>query len=155
MLAHHPPDSCVCSAIGILRAHLFDIDLRIRWTIKQSTVAGIFIAVIYVISEGASEFLSAELGGVAGLLAAAVVVYFLAPLQRFADRVAGAAMPNTRDTPEYLTFRKMQVYESALTDALPDGEISERERELLNRLRDSLGISVSDAEAIERDLRKA
>jgi len=29
-------------AYGILRTQLFDIDLRIRWTIKQSTLAGIF-----------------------------------------------------------------------------------------------------------------
>ena len=140
-------------AYGILRTQLFDIDLRIRWTIKQSTVAGVFIAVIFLISEGASQFLSAELGNVAGLLAAAVLMFFLAPLQRFADRVAGAAMPNTENTPEYLAFRKLRVYESALTDALPDGKISERERDLLNRLRDSLEISVSDAEAIENDLR--
>ncbi len=29
-------------AYGILRSHLFDIDLRLRWTIKQSTVAAVF-----------------------------------------------------------------------------------------------------------------
>lgn len=79
---------------------------------------------------------------------------FLVPLRRFAERVASAAMPNTENTPEYAMFRKMPVYESALTEALPDGKISEGQRELLNRLRDSLGISVSDADAIERDLQE-
>jgi hypothetical protein len=48
-------------AYGILRTHLFDVGLRFRWTIKQST------------------------------LARALVVYFLAPLQRFAERVASGA----------------------------------------------------------------
>ena len=38
-------------AYGILRAHLFDIDLRIRWTIKQSTVAAVFVAVFYLVAE--------------------------------------------------------------------------------------------------------
>lgn len=61
-------------------------------------------------------------------------------------------MPNTQNTPEYAVARKLQVYEAALTEALPDGIISERERELLNRLRDSLEIAESDADAIERDL---
>ena len=61
-------------------------------------------------------------------------------------------MPNTRNTPEYIAFRKLQVYEAALTEALPDGNISERERELLNRLRDSLGVSAFDADAIEIEL---
>jgi hypothetical protein len=140
-------------AYGILRTQLFDIDLKIRWTIKQSTLAGIFVATMFLISEGASSFLEAELGNVAGLLAAAVVMFFLAPLQRFAERVAGAAMPNTENTPEYAAFRKMQVYESALGEAQAEGGISPKERTLLIVLRDSLGISESDADAIESGLK--
>lgn len=140
-------------AYGILRAHLFDIDLRIRWTIKQSTLAALIVAIIFLISEGVSTFLSAELGTVAGLLAAAVVIFFLTPLQHFAERVAASAMPNTKNTPEYVAFRKMQVYETALIDALGEGGISARERALLGHLRESLGISAADADAIERELR--
>ena len=138
-----------------MRSHLFDIDLRIRWTIKQSTVAAIFVAVMFVISEGASEVLSDELGTVTGLLAAGVLMFFLAPLQRFADRVAGAAMPNTENTPEYKAFRKMQVYETAVSEALQEGGISEKERNLLGHLRESLGISEADAAAIEGELQGA
>jgi hypothetical protein len=139
-------------AYGILRTQLFDIDLRIRWTIKQSTVASMFIAVMFVVSEGASQFLSDELGAVSGLLAAGVLMFFLAPLQRLAERIASSAMPNTKNTPEYAAFRKMQVYESALAEAQHENGISDRERVLLNRLRDSLGISEADAEAIELEL---
>lgn len=142
-------------AYGILRTQLFDIDLRIQWTIKQSTVAAVFVAIFYLVSEGADRLLSSELGNVFGLLASALVMFFLAPLQRFADRVAGAAMPNTENTSEYAAFRKLQVYEAALAEALPDGRISARERDLLNRLRDSLGIAEADARAIERELQKS
>jgi len=141
-------------AYGVLRTQLFDIDLRIRWTIKQSTVAAAILAIVFLVSEGASQFLSAELGNVAGLLAAAVVMFFLAPLQRFAESVASAAMPNTKNTPEYTMFRKMQVYEEAVFEAHYKGGISEKERALLVRLRDSLGISESDADAIERELKE-
>jgi hypothetical protein len=138
-------------AYGILRTQLFDIDLRIRWTIKQSTLAAAVVAIVYVMSEGASQLLSNELGNVAGLLAAAVVVFFLAPLQRFAERVATAAMPNTHNTPEYAAFRKLQVYEAAVADVLPGG-VSEKERALLRRLQQSLAISSDDAAAIENEL---
>jgi hypothetical protein len=142
-------------AYGILRTQLFDIDLRIRWTIKQSTLAAIFVAFVYLISEGADRFLSSELGNWAGLLASALVVFFLAPLQRFAERVANAAMPNTNDTPEYAAFRKLQVYESAIAEAQQEGAgISDRERALLNRLRESLGITEADAVRIESELLK-
>jgi len=50
--------------------------------------------------------------------------------------------------------RKLRVYGAALTEALPYGNISEPERVLWNRLRDSLGISESDADAIERELQE-
>ena len=139
-------------AYGILRAHLFDIDLRIQWTIKQSTLATVFVTLIFLVSEGADRLLSAELGNFAGLLAAAVVVFFLAPLQRFAEGVASVAMPNTKNTPEYAAHRKMQVYEAAVGEAVPDGIISDRERALLNSLRESLGISAADADALEGEL---
>jgi len=139
-------------AYGILRTHLFDLDLKLRWTIKQSTLAGIVVAILYIVSEGADRFLSAELGDWGGLLAAGVVVFFLAPLQRFAETVAGAAMPNTQNTPEYAVFRKLQVYESAVRDALLQGGISAKERVLLGHLRDSLGITEADANAIEAEL---
>jgi hypothetical protein len=139
-------------AYGILRTQLFDIDLRLRWTIKQSTLAGAFVALLYLVTEGAEQVLSSELGTLAGILAVAVLVFFLAPLQRLADRVAGAAMPGARDTPEYLAFRKLQVYESALRDAARGDGMSDKERALLDRLRDSLGIAPADAAALERDV---
>jgi hypothetical protein len=138
-------------AYGILRTQLFDIDLRIRWTIKQSTVAAAFIAVFYLVTEGADRLLASEFGNWIGLLATALLIFFLAPLQRFAERIVTLAMPNTQNTPEYAAYRKLQVYEAALEDALPGG-ISEKERSLLNHLRDSLGIAPSDAMALEQDL---
>lgn len=138
-------------AYGILRTQLFDIDLRIQWTIRQSTVAAIFVAVFYLVTEGADRLFEAEFGSWIGLLASALLLFFLSPLQRFAERFAGAVMPNTNDTPEYASYRKMQVYEAALADALPGG-ISDKERALLNHLRDSLGIAAADATAMERDL---
>ena len=138
---------------GILRGHLFDIDLKIRWTIKQSTVAGIFVSVMFLISEGANQVLEAEIGGFLGLLAAAVLMFFLNPLQEFAERIASKAMPNTENTPEYVAFRKMQVYENALSEALEEGGISAKERKLLDHLRESLGISDADANAIETELK--
>jgi hypothetical protein len=139
-------------AYGILRTHLFDIDLRVRWTIKQSTLAAIVVTIIFVISDGADRYFSSELGDFGGLLAAALVVFFLTPLQNFAERIASAAMPNTENTPEYAAFRKMQVYEAAVDEALEEGGISDKERSLLNRLRDSLGVSESDAESIELEI---
>ncbi len=139
-------------AYGILRTQLFDIDLRIRWTLKQSTLAAAIVAIMFVLSEGAERLLSAEPGNFWSLMVAALVVFALTPLQRFAERVASAAMPNTQNTPEYAANRKLQVYEAALSEALQEGGISQKERALLFHLRDTLGISESGAEANEGEL---
>ena len=48
-------------------------------------------------------------------------------------------------------FRKLQVYESSLSDALLGG-ISDKERVLLDTLRDTLGISPADSAMLEKDL---
>jgi hypothetical protein len=139
-------------AYGILRTQLFDIDLRIRWTIKQSTVGAAIFIIIFLVSEGAEWLFSEKLGNYWGLLAAVVIAFALRPLQGFAERVASAAMPKTQNTPEYRADRKKGVYESALAEALHDGDMSDKERSLLNHLRDSLDISAGDAEALERKL---
>ena len=53
----------------------------------------------------------------------------------------------------HAAHRKLQVYESTVAEALQGGGISEKERALLSRLRDTLGIDKADADAIERDLK--
>jgi len=142
-------------AYGILRTQLFDIDLRIRWTIKQSTFAAMVVAITFVISEGLESLISAELGDSWGLVAAVVAVILLKPLQSFAERMVSTLMPNTRNTKEYKITRKMQVYEAAFEEAFEEGGISKKERALLNRLRDSLEISEAQANALELRLQQA
>jgi len=46
----------------------------------------------------------------------------------------------------------MRVHEAAVAEAQLGGGITDKERSLLNRLRDSLGIAPADAEALERGL---
>jgi hypothetical protein len=140
-------------AYGILTTQLFDIDLRVKRTIRRSTLAAMVVAIVYFVSEAADRLLSSQLGAWPGLIAAALVVYFLTPLQRIAERVANRAMPEAVSTPEYLAYRKMQVYEAALTEALGGDGISDKERAILTRLRESLAISADDARAMEDDLR--
>ncbi|MBI4394016.1 MAG: hypothetical protein HY556_09515 [Euryarchaeota archaeon] len=142
-------------AYGMLRTQLFDVDVRIKWTIKQSTVAAAFIAVFFIASEAAQQFFASSLGSYAGIVAAGLLVFAIAPLQRAADKVADAAMPRVNDTSEYLSFRKLEVYRAALEGAVADGVVTEREREILSRLRDKLGITDRDAAAMESDVMAA
>lgn len=138
-------------AYGVLRVQLFDIDLRIKRTIKRGTVAAAFVATFFVVSEFADNYLSSHFGTVIGVLGTGALMFFLDPLQRAAERLSDAAMPNTVDTPEYESFRKLQVYDSAVRAALEDGRISERQRRVLDSMIDSMGIDRNLAHRMEDD----
>jgi hypothetical protein len=140
-------------AYGVLRVQLFDIDLRIKRTLKRSTVAAAFVATFFVVSELTENFLSGQLGTVLGVLGTGTLVFFLDPIQRTAERLSNTAMPNTHDTPEYETFRKFQVYESAVQASLEDGHISKRQRRVLNSMIESMSIDAKVAERLENDAR--
>ncbi|HVM44426.1 MAG TPA: hypothetical protein VM582_00720 [Candidatus Thermoplasmatota archaeon] len=145
----------VLLAVGVLRTQLFDIDLRIKWTIRQGTVAAAFVAVFFVVSESAAAFFEGRAGTYVGIAAAGLLVFALAPLQRAAERFSDRAMPDVRPTSEYVAYKKLEVYRAALEGALADARVAPREREILDRRRAKLGISSEDADAMERELAAA
>lgn len=136
---------------GILRTQLFGVELRIKWTLRQSTVAAAFVGVFFIVSEGAALLFSAQIGPWLGILAAGALVFALAPLQNLARRVADKAMPGVQDTQEYRLVRKREVYRAAVESALQDGRITEKERDILATLAEQLGLRPTEARGIERE----
>ena len=139
-------------AYGILRLQLFDVDLRIKRGIKRSTIAASYVATFFVVSELAGNYLSDQLGTIMGVLATGILVFFLDSIQRTAEKVSNAAMPNTNESVEYLSFRKLQVYEATLRASLEDGVISKRQRKVLDSMITSMNLDVSVAQQIETDM---
>ena len=56
-------------------------------------------------------------------------------------------------TPEYLAFRKLEVYRAAFEGLNVDAQITDKERAMLEKLRIKLGIQPGDAQALEEDMR--
>lgn len=139
-------------AYGIATAQMMDVDLRIKVGLRRGTIAAAFLVVFVGVAEVAQNYLSNEFGYVAGGAAAGILLLAIAPLQRIAERVGDAAMPSVKATPEYLAYRKFEVYRAALEGALDNGEITHRERAVLVRLRDSLGLDAAVATQMEREL---
>ncbi len=137
---------------ALARTKLFDLDLRLKWTLSRGTVAAIFLAVFFVVAQVAGEFLSNTYGYLAGGAAAGILVFAFNPLQRAAERIADRAMPQAQATPEYFHTRKLEVYRAALEGALTDGEITPKERDILIRLQLELGIANADARTLESEL---
>lgn len=140
---------------GMLRYQLFDIDVKIKLGMKRTTVAAVFLAVVFVVGQLVQAFAGLVFGTIAGAVAAGLLLFALAPLQRMAERVSDAAMPRVRDTEEYRTVRKHEVYLAAVESAMGDGELTEKERNVLATLADQLGLGVKETLELERRVRPA
>ncbi|MDX1611745.1 MAG: serine/threonine-protein kinase, partial [Candidatus Thermoplasmatota archaeon] len=132
-------------ARGILGTQLFDIELKVRRTVKQGTVVAI-LALTYVVTNlAARSLMSPQAAQNAGVVLTGLLLFALVPLQRLGTRVADAAMPGVRDTPEYVEQRKLEVYGAALEDALAGAsEVPEDQEARLAQLRAKLGLSDRD-----------
>lgn len=135
-------------AYAIVQHQIFDIQVKVKWTIKQSTVAAIFIAVFFIAGESAA----ALFGGAAnnqyvGIAAAGILIFFLAPIQRLAQRLSDRAVPGAGMD----GTQAERTYRHALDVAWRDGTIRPEERRFLRELRATLGLPAATYDRIEEE----
>jgi hypothetical protein len=138
-------------ARGVLRENLFDLDLKLKWTLRRGALVGTVLVVFFVATAIAEQFLQGY-GFVVGGVAIGLLLFAIRPVERAIDRLADRAMPKTTGTPEYVAFRKLEVYKAAVESAHETGGITQRERLSLDRLRAKLSIAEADAASIEADV---
>ena len=138
---------------GILKVQLFDIDLRIKRGIRRSTVAGAFVVVFLVVEQLVQNWFTGQFGLLLGAIAAGLMLFALGHIRQFAAHVADRAMPDVAATPEYVAWRKFEVYRAAYEGLSADGLVSDKERATLDRLRVKLALTSADAIAIETEVR--
>lgn len=138
-------------AYAVLHVQLFDIDLKIKFALRQGTVGAVIAAGFFTGSELLEAVIPVE-GTILGIVLAGGIVTLLRPLQRLAEGFANRVMPGVHATPAYVEGRKHEVYRATVEGTLEDGAITERERAILERLRRNLGISIEEAETLERQL---
>ncbi len=134
---------------SILKHQLLGIELKMKWTLRKSTVAGVFIASFFVVSESAAEFLGAQWGTYAGIVSAGALLFALAPLQRVANRFADVAMPGVEASEAYLEERRAVIYRTTVESLMSDGHVTTKERRTLLRLQEELGLSGDVANRVE------
>lgn len=139
------------AAYGVLATHLFDIDLKVRWTLHRGTVLGVLALVFFLVKEG-SEYLLPLEGLVPSLVGAAVIAICAAPFWRILGRGVDRLFPTVRATPDYLEPRKHEVYQATVEAMLLDGSLGERDRSILQDLRLRFGIDPDVADRLEVQL---
>jgi len=138
-------------AYAVLRFQLFDIDLKVKFVLQQSTVGALVIGGFIVGSEVLESFVPVS-GTVLNIIVAIAILVMLRPMQLLALRMTNGLMRSVQNTPEYLGVRRLVVYRAALEEVVEDGLVTDKERRILNHLRDDLGISPGEAVALEKEL---
>lgn len=146
----------VLVAYALVRHRMFDIDLKIKWSIKSGTIAGAFVAVFLVVAQLAQNFFGQVYGWALGGVTAGLLLFVLAPIQRVAERIANAAMPGVQDSESWRSNRKADAYRFAVRMALADGVLTREEERGLAVLASELRIDAAQAlalrEEVEQDL---
>ncbi len=129
---------------GILQAQLFDLEVRIKEGVGRASVVGIFALITVILSEALETTLARDANAVISIAAGVVAAVLL---RGVAMRLIDRWMPDV-ESEERLATRRHEVYLAAYQGAMEDGEISSIEHTVLDRVRDSLGLSVDDAKRI-------
>jgi hypothetical protein len=137
-------------AYAILRHQLLGMDLKVKWTIRRGTVAGIFLAVFFIVGQVAQNVLSTQFGYLVGGVAAGALLFAIAPLQHFAERVADTALPSVPSA-RLDGDRRRAAYLRTAREAWSDGRLTPKERRLLGALREELALSSDEAERLEHE----
>jgi len=140
-------------AYAVLRFQLFNIDLKVKFALQHSTVGALIIGGFIVGSE-VLESLVPVSGTVLNIIVAIAILVMLRPMQLLALRMTNGLMRSVQNTPEYLGVRRLVVYRAALEEVVEDGLVTDKERRILNHLRDDLGISPGEAVALEKELKQ-
>jgi hypothetical protein len=138
-------------AYAIARHQLLGIDVKMRWTFSKTTLAAVFVAVFFVVSEAAQEFFGERAGSqYLGIFAAGVLVFAIAPLSRLADRLAEKVVPRTAGDGalDPAAPEREEAYKKAVLLALRDRQLSRAEERDLFQLARALGLETGRAHQI-------
>jgi hypothetical protein len=136
-------------ALGILRTQLFEIDLKIRFTINKGALASGALLIFFVTSQLIEQKFQNDFGWVGGILAGGLF-FLLSPVQKATERLAEKVMPGARGVGEMSTKERNRLYQEQLEFAFSDGNVSKKERMLLEHLRNRLGVERSEAQKLEK-----
>lgn len=142
----------VLVSYALLKHQLFGLDLKVKWTIKQSTLGAAFLVVFFVVSELAENLVQDRLGLAFGLGTALVLTYATNPVRQFAGRFADVVMPDAKQAGDLSAQERLEIYAEQVRVAWADGVLTRKDRQLLEVTRDRLGIPIETAQRLEAEL---
>ncbi|MBI2076792.1 MAG: hypothetical protein HYT80_00265, partial [Euryarchaeota archaeon] len=100
-------------------------------------------------TELTKNYFETRFDSIVGIAAAAVLLLALHPLQRLADRLSRAAVPNAKPLAAMSHPEHLALYKEQVQIAWADGTMSAKERRMLDRTRERLAISLEESMRVE------
>ena len=147
----------VLVAYAILKFQLFDIEVKVKRSVKYIMVTAVLIASLLFINELVETFLLESLFSgeiTASILTACMVGVLFIPVERLCRRGVNKLFPKVRESEEHYHFKKEEVYRATLEEAWVDGTLTEKEKMMLKSLREKLGLSEEEHNKIETEVKK-
>jgi PKD repeat protein len=139
---------------GILRYQLLGVESVVK-RVTRGAMFGVMMFVTFVtVGNTAEYFIEGRLpGNVPGgfLIAGFVAALAMVPIQKGAERLANRWFPEAgSNAPDYLAQRRMEIYEAQLRYALLDGQLKDKELQMLTALSQSIGIQQTELESVAK-----
>jgi hypothetical protein len=141
---------------GVARHHILDIDLKVRFGIKNGVIGAVGVAILFIVQQTAEQFIGQEFGILLGAILAGAGVLLIKPLHRLAERVSDRAVPSVAaagGADAYLSYRRLAIYRSAMEGLLRDGVKDLDRAHSLKALRKQLAITPAEHSMIEAEVR--
>lgn len=133
---------------ALLRCRLFDIDFRVKFVLGQSTFASMVGFLFWLVTSLISEAVEPE-GIWPSIVAGALVALAFKPIHSLAMRFADQVMPNAKRPTDMDGAERQRLYEEQVQLAWMDQVIRQKERRILENLRDRLRLDHDEAASIE------
>lgn len=141
------------TAYAMVRHRLFHANRVVHRTFRRGTLATAYVVLFFVLSEGTQAVLQDRTqSAAAAIVGTAVLLLFLAPFQRFAERVADTAVPDPRQLDELARDERLALYAEQLRVAWSDGALTKKDRALLDVARQRLRLRADDVVRIETEI---
>ncbi|HEX2066169.1 MAG TPA: hypothetical protein VHI93_05085 [Candidatus Thermoplasmatota archaeon] len=149
------------TAFAILKYRLLDFELRVRGGMRYVVLTVLLGALVFAIEVYVGNFILQNqvfsfLGpyGSAGVAAVTGILLFK-PLHKASNKVTDRLFPDAAAPKvDYERQRAGEIYRAQATHVLRDATVTDREMAFLRTLRDQLGLSAAEAQAIEEGVER-
>jgi hypothetical protein len=147
------PLASIILAITVLRFRLLGVEAVIKKGIVFSLLSFIIVCLFIILGETLEFFFQGVsiLGlQIPGILSAVIIALLILPLQGRLEKIINKIFPKRED--KHIRQIRLDTYRTAVKEALADEVVTDKEKKLLERLRESLDISKEDDEIIRDEV---